>query len=269
MNNPRVRHRNPTPQTRWQLYGLTANTCAWPGCSNDIFALEHNKILLGEACHINGQTDLSARFDPDQTEEENRSIHNLIGMCPIHHKIIDHKDNEAQYPAELLLDWREQQYRRVKDRADRSWIKPANFRTGQFVRPDGQIIQATAHFWIDKDGKPQIYTDRQFAVTNLLREFYLDIDRLSTLQKCVNDNPEGRGKDFLQFGMKHHYKGSPIAHLLRVMAVVPEVSLAEILNYLVVGNDATKLIENMGEEFSKVVDGSMTLKDFLDINDEP
>ena len=268
MTQPRVKHRDPTPQTRWKLYGLTANTCAFPGCSNDIFSLDHKRILLGQAAHIKGQTDLSARFDPKQSEEDNRSIDNLIGMCGVHHPIIDHKDTRDDYSPELLLDWREKQYRRVKERADRSWIRPANVQMAQFVNEKGEIVQKIVKYWIDKKGKPQIYTERQLAVIDLLRELYVDLNALSTLQKSVNDNPDGRGADFVQFGMKHNFKGSAIAHLLRVMATVPEVTFAELMNYLVSDHDATEIIKVMGKEFSKVVDGSITVKDFLNKTDE-
>lgn len=265
---PRVRHREPSQKTKWQLYGISGNTCAWPGCPNEIFSLDHNATLVGEACHIKGRTDQSPRFDPDQSEDDNRSIKNLIGMCSIHHKIVDSKENEAEYPVDKLLLWKETHERRAIDKADRSWIKPANFISAQFLNEDGKVVMSNASFWIDRDGRPQVYDDRKLAVVNLLREFYLDISILSTLQKTINDNPQGLGKDFQQYGMKHHFKGSAIAHLLRVMATVPDITFAELLNYLVEGNDATGLIENMATEFEKVVRGSMTLKEFLEITDD-
>jgi len=52
------------------------------------------------------------------------------------------------------------------------------------------------------------------------------------------------------------------------MAAIPDVTFAEFLNYLVEGNDATDIIKIIGTEFEKVIDGSMTLKDFLDITAE-
>ena len=47
---------------------------------------------------------------------------------------------------------------------------------------------------------------------------------------------------------------SPIAHILRTMAMVPEITFGEFVQYLVEGGDATNLLVTMAEEFERKVE---------------
>jgi len=42
------------------------------------------------------------------TDEERRHFNNLILLCDEHHVIIDNKENEGEYPKELLIGWKKQ-----------------------------------------------------------------------------------------------------------------------------------------------------------------
>lgn len=48
-----------------------------------------NLIIIGQICHIEGEKEMSSRFNSNMTEEQRRSFDNLILLCPTHHTIID------------------------------------------------------------------------------------------------------------------------------------------------------------------------------------
>jgi hypothetical protein len=83
------------------LFALSGNRCAWPGCSERIVCLESGKVF-GEICHIrSGATD-GPRYDPDYPLEKINKPENLLLMCPPHHKDIDSDD--GIYPTAAILD---------------------------------------------------------------------------------------------------------------------------------------------------------------------
>ena len=58
-----------------------------------------------EIAHIGGANPGSPRYDPSMTNNERRSIPNLILLCKPHHNIVDrlHLDD---YPADALFEWK-------------------------------------------------------------------------------------------------------------------------------------------------------------------
>ena len=79
--------------TKRQLYLLSRNECAFPGC-NQLMVDQYNHYI-GEICHIEAALPDGQRFNPRQTNEERRHISNLVLMCPTHHSVTD---NVAEYP---------------------------------------------------------------------------------------------------------------------------------------------------------------------------
>ena len=62
----------------------------------------------GKAAHIQGEHPGSARYNPDQSDEERNGLGNLMFVCQDHHDIIDNGENEHRYPTEQLLEWKAQ-----------------------------------------------------------------------------------------------------------------------------------------------------------------
>jgi hypothetical protein len=77
----------PTEKTIKQLFALSGNICAFPGCQLPI--VESSGTITGEICHICAKSKDGPRFDPNQSEKERHSFSNLILLCRHHHKIID------------------------------------------------------------------------------------------------------------------------------------------------------------------------------------
>ena len=74
-------------------------------------------INIGEAAHIYGLTEGSARFNPFMTTTERADITNGIWLCRNCHKEID--NDPGRYPAELLFEWRREHESAVLARIDR------------------------------------------------------------------------------------------------------------------------------------------------------
>jgi len=89
----------PTPQTIKKLFALSGNLCAFPGCSQSLVDEEGN--LVANICHIEAAEPEGERYDVAQTDEERRSIENLILFCPTHHTITD---NVKKYTVSVLKE---------------------------------------------------------------------------------------------------------------------------------------------------------------------
>ncbi|HCG7110636.1 TPA: hypothetical protein NJ338_004493 [Vibrio parahaemolyticus] len=80
-----VKRLNPTPNTRRELFLLSRNECAFPGCSHRM--IDENGHYIGKICHIEAANIGGERFNPNQTNEERRHFSNLVLMCGTHHDI--------------------------------------------------------------------------------------------------------------------------------------------------------------------------------------
>lgn len=241
----KIKHREPSETTKKQILAACGNQCAFPGCSDIIVDRLHG-VLVGKIAHIKARSEDGPRFDPKQSETENRSAANLVALCGKHHDIVDQRDD--MYSVEHMTAMKIEHEEKVENSADRSWIRFPNFAMQQI---EGfQTIQV--HYWVDRTGRPRIYTDRQLAIARTAFDIYQDINRLCQLYEMVENNPEAPGKSFMQSYVRLNKsraaldadtKWTPIAQILCQMAEIPEVTFGELVTYLVEGNDATKLFQ--------------------------
>jgi len=99
-------HRRPLPATVRQLYG-TAFRCGKPECGRPLYKMNDDTgeiVLNSNVSHICARSEGGPRWDPEMTEDENRSESNLIPMCLEHAYEIDVTPD--RYPAELLRKWK-------------------------------------------------------------------------------------------------------------------------------------------------------------------
>ncbi len=73
----------PTHQTYRELFLKSGNLCAFPGCGALMIDEEGN--FIGQLCHIEAAEPGGERFNPAMTNEERRSVSNLMLMCYPHH----------------------------------------------------------------------------------------------------------------------------------------------------------------------------------------
>lgn len=82
-----VKRISPTAPTLRELYILSGNRCAFPGCNHEI--IDENGTLVAELCHIEAAMPGGERFNPKMTNEERAQAANLLFLCHKHHKITD------------------------------------------------------------------------------------------------------------------------------------------------------------------------------------
>jgi len=99
MMQEKVKRLAPKTKTLRELYLLSGNQCAFPGCTHAM--VNENGIFVGEICHIEAALPHGERFNSNMTNEDRRSISNLMLMCHDHHVITN--DVNA-YPVERLQE---------------------------------------------------------------------------------------------------------------------------------------------------------------------
>jgi hypothetical protein len=73
-------------------------------------------VLNSRICHIHARSEGGPRWDPAQSEDENRAAENLVLMCLEHASAIDERDSVSAYPAELLRNWKNEQIQDYQQR---------------------------------------------------------------------------------------------------------------------------------------------------------
>ena len=91
------------PTTKW-LYARSGNRCAYPDCAN--LLIDETGAVTSTISHIKGNNPGSARYDASQAEEGRQHYDNLILLCAIHARRVDHLPNEPRYTVELLEGWK-------------------------------------------------------------------------------------------------------------------------------------------------------------------
>ncbi len=103
------RHATPTESTFKELYA-TALTCGCPDCGEPLYRenpATGQRVLNSQVAHIHARSEGGPRWDPEMSEEDNRSFTNLIPLCARHAFEID--ATPEHYPADRLRTWKRKQ----------------------------------------------------------------------------------------------------------------------------------------------------------------
>jgi len=79
------------------LFGLSGNTCSFPGCMKRL--VNNRNAIDSNICHIEGAKKGSERYNPDMTDIQRANYNNLILLCPQHH---DETNDVEKYSVEVL-----------------------------------------------------------------------------------------------------------------------------------------------------------------------
>lgn len=127
-------HRAPTEKTIKQLYG-TAIRCAFPKCKEPLYKQEgKGDALNSEVAHIHARSRGGCRWLEGMTEKDNRSKQNLLLLCPPHHSLVDDKEHEETYTAEMLQEWKKKQLKRGAEAPDRKKKLPSKSQMKMLLR---------------------------------------------------------------------------------------------------------------------------------------
>ena len=91
----------PKLSTVKQLFALSGNNCAFPGCYEKM--VSQDGTILGEICHIEAAEPGGEPFNPKSNNEERRSFENLVLFCGVHHKTTN---NFAKYSVDILKKYK-------------------------------------------------------------------------------------------------------------------------------------------------------------------
>lgn len=106
-----VAHRVPSPSTVKELYA-NAFRCASSSCQRPLYKVDQDtgaRTLNSNVSHICARSEGGPRWDATQSEDENRSVRNLLLLCLEHAWEIDQTDRVATFPVALLREWKQQQ----------------------------------------------------------------------------------------------------------------------------------------------------------------
>ena len=91
----------PTQETLRELFLKSGNLCAYPGCGR--LMMNEGGVFVGQVCHIEGAESGGERFNPNMTNEERRSVANLMLMCYDHHTVTN---DVERYTVEILKGYK-------------------------------------------------------------------------------------------------------------------------------------------------------------------
>lgn len=95
--------KEPTSLAEKRLYGLSGNQCANPKCEEKVILEDGTNV--GEIAHIHA-ANKGMRHNSSMNDDKRRDFNNLILLCRKCHKVVDNKENEQIYTAEILTEWK-------------------------------------------------------------------------------------------------------------------------------------------------------------------
>jgi len=224
----------PTLKTLKRLFALSGNECAILGCSEPQIDSEHG-VIVGEAAHIKGENPGSARYDPDQSEEERRAFENLIAVCRKHHKIIDERPDS--YTVELLMEYKQRHEARFS--VEREGLPIQVPEIGELLYLDKEGERAHVPYWVDNDGHPHVYTPEQWEQVDTIREIATEIGTL-------------KGAPWSKSRTNEHSQENVNVKILQLMADVPDAKFADILRFAVKGGGDELIAQRAREKRARL-----------------
>jgi hypothetical protein len=113
-----------------------------PSCINLI--IDRAGVVVGHICHIEAAMPHGARFNPKQTNDERRSLSNLVLICAGHHAQIDSKQYEKRWTVAAV--------RKIKRDHEK-----------KFQGLDGSLQQAFQNSFVDPTDALNLTVARSFA----------------------------------------------------------------------------------------------------------
>ena len=106
-----------SPKTLKNLFALSGNQCAYPGCVNPVVESATGcspELVTGRICHIHAVGKKGPRRKPGLTQKDLNSPENLILLCANHHAIVD--GQHESYPAEEIKRWKRDHEDKMRNR---------------------------------------------------------------------------------------------------------------------------------------------------------
>lgn len=178
-----VEHPPPTDATAKQLYAM-AIACAVPDCGAPLYRTEFDPPALNSRiAHICARREGGPRWDAGMGPDENRSAGNLVVLCLFHADLVDQRGLVAQYPVEMLREWKSAHiaaYKRAVEADREAGWQLTDDQAAEVVEESVRRVHVTVHvaFFLSGPhrGEPQHFF---IGVTNLSAERTVEITHIS------------------------------------------------------------------------------------------
>lgn len=176
----------PTPSTKYKLFALSGNRCAFPDCTHTLVD-EATGTPVYEIAHIKAENRGGPRYDKHQTDDERRAFDNLMLLCPNHHDLID--KNPKLFPEERLYEMKRQHETTYSNRHPSPELQAAFGASvhsntvigGSIITNTGQNLGIMAHeVHIGKQTR-SLSAEQSTVITRTLRQYPLGQCDLSAL----------------------------------------------------------------------------------------
>lgn len=130
-----------------------ANRCSNPDCgaiTSGPSSDPSDSINVGEAAHIYGANQGSARFDPQMASLDRSAISNAIWLCATCHKIID--DDSGRYEPGLLFEWQREHERSIAAHVGKAGAETRKRYQERHLEEFGRLSYLAERIVIEKDG---------------------------------------------------------------------------------------------------------------------
>lgn len=111
MSKEEPKRLTPTKETVRQLFALSGNLCAFPGCTQIL--IDPKGVFVGQVAHIEAAEPGGERFNPKMTNQQRRHPSNLVILCYPHHKETNDVDT-----------WTVEKLKKVKAEHERRFQNP-------------------------------------------------------------------------------------------------------------------------------------------------
>jgi len=172
--------KSPNAESLKLLYVRSGNECAYPDCEHPIF--NDKGLYIAQLCHIKAANKGGQRFDEYQTDDERKSIENLLFMCHRHHK---ETDNQKEFTPQKLTE--------IKNNHESKFTEKGKEISKQMLL---QILFETNYFWKKQKSKSfkiqdlKIERDFNKGVFNLIDELFENIENLKNYCDSCADSDD-------------------------------------------------------------------------------
>jgi hypothetical protein len=104
------------PAIQNELWARAAGRCEFRGCNQLVYIdrLTQKRSNVSAISHIVAYSPDGPRGHPGRSKELQKDISNLMLTCRVHGKIVDDRDKVAEYPEELLLEFKNEHEERIR-----------------------------------------------------------------------------------------------------------------------------------------------------------
>ena len=175
------------------LYAISGNQCAFPDCTHSLF--NDDGLYIAQLCHIEAANENGSRYNENKTDDDRRSVDNLMFLCHRHHK---ETDNVKKFSVEKL--------REIKRTHEAKFLEKNIIASNDMIR---QIKTEISYFWERQKSKEfelvdlKIEKDFDKEILDLFDELESYVARIRNYCDCYAKSDETLFEDTIKVFKKY------------------------------------------------------------------